>query len=761
MSGSGEKTMAKCTSCGAPMESSSTNQVCPKCLLGIGVLTQIERPLEPGAIFHGLEIVQMLGRGGMGVVYKARQPSLDRFVAIKILPKALGQRPELIQRFTQEAKALASLTHPNIVAVHDFGKEGDQLFFVMEFVDGTNLRPLLRSRELKAREALEIIPTLCNALAYAHSHGVVHRDIKPENILIDKQGRVKIADFGLAKILFSEHATPSMTQTDVAMGTPHYMAPEQFESAKSVDHRADIYSMGVLFYEMLTGELPLGRFSLPSKHGVDVRLDEIVLRALDKDPAKRYQKMEDVGRDVTSLSGISVSKAPQGPASSRANPLLVAGALIMLVGIVYLAAELHQVRQQQAKAPPTVVVPQPPPAPPAPVKVDPWTAAKLADGDLPEGWRVGEASDATERAEVHKHLSWLTSEAESIEKVRTLVFLGPDDYSVHVTVYQCRSSQALDKCVAILQQKVLGMPNQFAVDKENVLIYALTMKEKFYTRDGEVAPAVESIEDALRAKFGLPPATHHDPSQLNDTQLPKNWKELRSGVAKKTTELPSLLAGFQPPIKPPPKQFRDGWVRSYGNSSTPGESVEVFSFRFFESDPAKEFTQELRTFDPAGGQGMNVLREYERVVAVFYSLKDGNTPAPVSEYLKHLAGSMRATLDRFDFEVKVTGPATKDDKSIKVPLEFRGINSREIRKAGVWSVQVWNFTAQQQEEAVEIQVPVAFEHVDGRMTTIFSMPLEPVRIGLHANDDNTTHLAFHIKWGQDNLEGKDIDVEVK
>src|ERR1041385_1645448 len=172
MSGSSEKTMAKCKTCGAPMES-STNQVCPKCLLGIGVLTQIERPLEAGSLFHGLEIVQMLGRGGMGIVYKARQPALDRFVAIKILPKSLGQNPELTQRFMQEAKALASLEHPNIVSVHDFGKEGEQYFFVMEFVDGTNLRPLLRSGELKAPAALKIIPTLCEALAYAHSHGVV------------------------------------------------------------------------------------------------------------------------------------------------------------------------------------------------------------------------------------------------------------------------------------------------------------------------------------------------------------------------------------------------------------------------------------------------------------------------------------------------------------------------------------------------------------------------------------------------------------
>ena len=151
----------------------------------------------------------------------------------------------------------------------------------MEFVDGVNLRQMLQSAKLSPAEALKIVPRICDALQYAHEEGVVHRDIKPENILIDKRGRLKIADFGLAKLLGPSAADFKLTATHQVMGTLHYMAPEQMERPLAVDHRADIYSLGVVFYEMLTGELPLGRFAPPSqKATIDVRLDDVVLRAL-------------------------------------------------------------------------------------------------------------------------------------------------------------------------------------------------------------------------------------------------------------------------------------------------------------------------------------------------------------------------------------------------------------------------------------------------------------------------------------------------
>ena len=172
----------------------------------------------------------------------------------------------------------------------------------MEYVDGPNLRQLERAGKLSPREALQIVPQICEALQYAHDEGIVHRDIKPENVLVDKKGRVKIADFGLAKILGREPQDFRLTGAGQVMGTPHYMAPEQVEHPQDVDHRADIYSLGVVFYEMLTGELPLGKFAPPSrKVQVDVRLDEVVLHALEKEPERRYQHASQVKSDVETI----------------------------------------------------------------------------------------------------------------------------------------------------------------------------------------------------------------------------------------------------------------------------------------------------------------------------------------------------------------------------------------------------------------------------------------------------------------------------
>jgi len=258
---------------------------------------------EVAKLFPQFEILELLGHGGMGAVYKARQPTLDRLVALKILPPQGSGDSGFAERFTREARALAKLSHPNIVAVHEFGQVGSLHYFVMEYVEGVNLRQLERAGKLTPREALKIIPQICDALQFAHDEGIVHRDIKPENVMLDKKGRVKIADFGLARILGREPEDLRLTGTKDIMGTPHYMAPEQVEHPQEVDHRADIYSLGVVFYEMLTGELPLGRFQPPSrKVEVDVRLDEVVLHALEKEPERRYQQASEVKSDVETIA---------------------------------------------------------------------------------------------------------------------------------------------------------------------------------------------------------------------------------------------------------------------------------------------------------------------------------------------------------------------------------------------------------------------------------------------------------------------------
>ncbi len=254
-------------------------------------------------LFPALQIMEFIGAGGMGAVYKARQEGLDRVVALKILPEEFGHDVKFALRFTREARALAKLSHPNIVPVFEFGNVDDTYYFLMEFVDGSTLRDVVKARQLAPQHALAIVPQLCDALQYAHDKGVVHRDIKPENILIAADGSVKVADFGLSRILGNESQQDLLTGTHQVMGTPRYMAPEQFEGSHGVDHRADIYSLGVVFYEMLTGELPIGRFAPPSeKVEIDVRLDEVVLRTLEKEPDRRYQRASQIKSDVQSIT---------------------------------------------------------------------------------------------------------------------------------------------------------------------------------------------------------------------------------------------------------------------------------------------------------------------------------------------------------------------------------------------------------------------------------------------------------------------------
>lgn len=345
----------KCPRCGAVLPAGVLHELCPACLLTQGVAadtaTQPESPpaealpiAEVARLFPQLEIIELLGKGGMGAVYKARQPALDRFVALKILPRQTGEGGPFAERFNREARALARLSHPAIVAVHDFGQTDGVPWFLMEFVDGVNLRQLERTRQLTPREALQLIPQICDALQYAHDEGVVHRDIKPENVLVDRKGRVKIADFGLARILGTEMRDPRLTGEGQVMGTPHYMAPEQVEHPLEVDHRADIYALGVVFYEMLTGELPLGRFQPPSRRvQVDVRLDDVVLRALEKEPALRYQQASEVKTDVE-----SISRSPDSSRPSADSPPVRPGASAGAVGLDGGAARrLHDLERRR------------------------------------------------------------------------------------------------------------------------------------------------------------------------------------------------------------------------------------------------------------------------------------------------------------------------------------------------------------------------------------------------------------------------------
>jgi serine/threonine protein kinase len=254
-------------------------------------VTAISRRLELTKI-PGYELVQIVGQGGMGEVHQAIQLSLERTVAIKILKHELSKDPQFVGRFDKEGAALANLKHPHIVTIIDRGEAGETYYLVMEFVDGPSLREKIRSEEFSTAQALQTMLQVAKAVEYAHSRGVVHRDLKPENILFDEQagGVPKVTDFGLAGLDDSFGPDRNLTQHHVAMGTATYMAPEQALDAHSAGPRADIYSMGVLLYEVLTGELPVGNFDLPSvkKPGLDPRLDAINARALKPAPEDRY-----------------------------------------------------------------------------------------------------------------------------------------------------------------------------------------------------------------------------------------------------------------------------------------------------------------------------------------------------------------------------------------------------------------------------------------------------------------------------------------
>ena len=260
------------------------------------------KPAEIERLFPELEVLDIVGQGGMGCVYKARQKNLGRVVALKLLSTSLMADPQFAERFSREARAMAMMNHPNIIAIYDFGQRESHYYLVMEYVDGLNLRQLSQSTQLAPAEAIQLVPQLCDALQYAHDRGIVHRDIKPENVLLSQDGQIKIADFGLAKLTGQGSVDLTLTHTQQVMGTLNYMAPEQRERPNEVDHRADIYSLGVVIYELLTGELPLGRFSPPSKKiELDVRLDDLVLRALEKEPGLRYQQASEFKTGIQGL----------------------------------------------------------------------------------------------------------------------------------------------------------------------------------------------------------------------------------------------------------------------------------------------------------------------------------------------------------------------------------------------------------------------------------------------------------------------------
>ena len=356
------------------------------------------------------EVTDFLGAGGMGAVYKGMQVRLKRPVAIKIMRRDVGKDHDFEARFEREAQAMAKLNHPNIISVIDFGEAGpDYLFIVMELVDGTDLMDVIRSKQMTQEMALTLLPQICDALQFAHDHGIVHRDIKPSNIMLTRDGRVKMADFGLAKH-FDHAETGFRTQTGTGMGTPDYAAPEQFDPTTPVDHRADIYALGVMIYQMITGALPRGVWRPPSQRApVSTQWDAVVSRAMQNDPAERYQKASEVKTELSSIplhSGRAASPKQPSPATPPSGALgqsalpksrtplllvLIGGAVVIAVGAFYMLRDtaprsggLQPPSQAAATSPGSSPTPGfAPPAPTPAVQNTPLLAPPLPES----GWK--------------------------------------------------------------------------------------------------------------------------------------------------------------------------------------------------------------------------------------------------------------------------------------------------------------------------------------------------------------------------------------
>ena len=347
---------------------------------------------ELAAMLPGYHVIGLIGRGGMGAVFRCRDMELDRTVAVKLLPPALSRRPGFARRFEREAWALAQLSHPNIVAIHARGETADgHLFFSMEFVEGTDLAHLidagLRSRGDSSRplidkvQVLDIARQIAAALAFAHDKGLMHRDIKPANILITADGRVKVADFGLARpVSQSTPAVAQMTLAGQVVGTPDYMAPE-LRDGGSGDARADLFSLGVLVYQMLTGTLPRGAFLPPSQLvAADPRFDAVVFRALQPRPEDRFA-------DASAFSA-ALEPLYRDPPRRRSRRLAAAVCLLVLAALLALPF-LPPGEGQTPPGPPAAPPAMPSPATPDPVKViaelprpPAVPDAHLAPGDL-------------------------------------------------------------------------------------------------------------------------------------------------------------------------------------------------------------------------------------------------------------------------------------------------------------------------------------------------------------------------------------------
>jgi len=296
-----------------------TDGLCPRCLMDTVVtdLTSLDHPAlaatgprmpcpdlaQLSGQLPQYEFQELLGGGATGWVYRARQKSLDRWVAIKLLPNLPVDRNDAVARFQQEAQILARLNHPRIVTVFDYGVTDDARYLVMELVAGPTLREEMSAAAFDPAEGVRVIDEVCEAIVLAHSRGIAHRDLKPENVIFEsseRTGHIKVADFGISRLIGEVQHPVVSTRTSLVLGTPYYVAPEQIKGGAAPDHRADIFAIGVMLYELLTGQLPMGRFARPSQiSSAPAAIDAVVMRCLESDPNRRFPDVASLRRALS------------------------------------------------------------------------------------------------------------------------------------------------------------------------------------------------------------------------------------------------------------------------------------------------------------------------------------------------------------------------------------------------------------------------------------------------------------------------------
>ncbi|MEM7032080.1 MAG: protein kinase [Chloroflexota bacterium] len=444
---------------------------------------------SPGENVGAYRIIEQLGQGGMATVFKAYHPALDRDVAIKVLHATFKNDNQFFERFKREAQIVAKLDHPHIIPVYDFNEHEGESYLVMRYIEGHTLKAHLSNKPLSPETVLRIMRPMCEALIYAHQQGVLHRDVKPSNIMLGKDGKLYLADFGLARMVQAGESTLSQ---DMMVGTPQYISPEQAQGMQELDVQTDIYSLGIVLFEMMTGQVPYQGDTpfavvhdhiykpLPLPHkvnpNIDPQLEKVILKALAKDPTDRYPNVETLWQSLEAalspLANQSI-KSPSEKAQLQNKPtgnnrkwVGVAGGIVLTLCVLLLIAGLlirtRNLRQAEAKAALAAQVVQgtdqdAEPVPVTPVDQPDSTPTATLVSDTP-----GTENDNTIQASTLRDEAIALLEAgrpvQALRKLEQAIALSPESLENYYSAAEIVSARSPEQAVTYLDEAVQIAP---------------------------------------------------------------------------------------------------------------------------------------------------------------------------------------------------------------------------------------------------------------------------------------------------------------